>query len=541
MQNIPTMKSTLLVITILIVTFLSTSAQPEGMILDKTNPIKKYEQIELKNGVVALEIHFNFIPKLGITAYSFFPTIKGIVKWENGEKEAINPKKYWFEDKFIVEMMTNSQEEIKNFNNEKKWEKINIQELSIKAKYSDSSVINYQLPEFSLARPIQKTPQITASFDAEGSIIGHSNNQIVLTVSVSPNNRTYQLIDLEIENKERLSHKFQPDAIFSQQGGVIKVPLNLKFTPKTELYTLKGTIKDIRSGNKVPFSGKVVLFDNRTLQTLAVKAEPDFHIKENDQIKIMVPTVGKGELELKIASVPNSIVITPEKIGENFHSFTLSNLLKEENHKIDFFFQVDGNRLKETYTIDKIIPLVSILDIENIEDKTKCKIEFKLPTWVSKKRLKVAVGNDVLIKGDNFKTEVNGDITTYTVVFGNTQSQGKIVEDVVKLPFYVMLDDTPISTKIQAKFVNKKVIEEIKEKLETEAQKPKGQRNQENINKWVTKAKDLGIALGQSLDDGDLNTAINGMNNPNKTKAQKTVEDIIKWVTAIAGVVLMVI
>ena len=48
----------------------------------------------------------------------------------------------------------------------------------------------------------------------------------------------------------------------------------------------------------------------------------------------------------------------------------------------------------------------------------------------------------------------------------------EIVEDMVELPFYIMLDDTPISTKILAKFVNKKVIDEIKVNLEKEAQKP---------------------------------------------------------------------
>ncbi len=534
------MRSLIIIIVLqLLVTF--TSAQPNNKILDVINPIKEYDQIELSDGTVALEIQFHFIPKLGISAHSFIIPFSATIEWEDGQVEKIFPKKYWLGDKFIIEMLTSSRIEIKNYNSAKKWKKIKIKQFNIKAEYPDSVIIKKEFPMFALYPQIPKTPTITPSFE-EGYIISHNpNNQIVLKISVFPKDRTYQLINLEIENNEKLSSKFTPLNIFSQQGGFIKVPLNLQFAPKIEAYKLKGNIKDIRSGKNIPFSGSVTLKDNRVLQTLEVKAFPNFYIKDNDKIKIQVPTVGKGDLKLKIASTTTNIIVTPNKVGENFYTFTLSNLLKEKTQEINFFFEANGERFKETYTINKVIPPVSNLDIENIEDKTKCKIEFQLPNWISKNRLKVVLGDDVLLKGNNFETDIIGDITTYKVVFGNVLQQGKIVEDVVKLPFYITLDDTPISTKIQVKFVNKKLIELIKTNLEKEAQKPKNQRDQEKIKEWITKAKDVGIALGQSLDEGDLKMAIDGMNEPNKSKAQKTVKDIITWVTAIAGIVLMII
>ena len=118
------------------------------------------------------------------------------------------------------------------------------------------------------------------------------------------------------------------------------------------------------------------------------------------------------------------------KLNEAGYTYSLKKLDKMNHGEVAFHFESDGTRLPINYKIVKETPQVSEMEINSVENFTKCDVRFLVPAWVPKDELQLYVGETIISGGSFKKTLLDNNNVSYTVSFGNIQAGNEsIIKD----------------------------------------------------------------------------------------------------------------
>ncbi|MEQ8520523.1 MAG: hypothetical protein RIC15_00055, partial [Vicingaceae bacterium] len=328
--------------------------------------------------------------------------------------------------------------------------------------------------------------------------------------------------------------------------------IDIKFNLGTDLNDDKATFKGIVNA-KIIGTGEVlstprtdIVFVDEIPLTIWNRPS-NYSISINDKAEIEDPdinTSGKGDLGIMFATKEYADVIKVERsnVGSNY-SFKLSGLGQLPEKSFSYFYYTDkGEKISPPYLIVKEAPVLTNFKFNGV-DKDKLVMEFGLPAFVDQSLIAVNVINsnnkDLMVGGTMLvekKPGSKGD-ANFVINLPNNITETLSKDTIKDLRFNIIYNSITVYS-INVKYFNQRLLNDRIAALAAETSVKPGKRDKVEIEKIVKAIVQIGEAVGNSVDDPEVSTAIAGLENGDKDKVKSVMSDIGKW-ALIAGKVVL--
>ena len=515
-----------------------------------------------QNGVTRLTVILNSIEVTQneintASTYTADINIKGLIYWDT---EQLNSKKYILKntklskegsDKPFVlfaDLYDGSNSLLMQPTKKDNWEKI-----SFKLYY----VINGktgQTPTLNLYPPKDNASPVTRTINISTSATQKELKKGIIGLKSNPSGTPFEITELEIKKvsgSNTTTTKLNESTLSTNRfsyNGELNLMINTLFDIETinAKYYVKCRARMIGNPDVI-FSNaetEVVFVPNFDLKVLNRKSGysiilpsgANFYLDEN------IETEGNGELGIRFLN-SNYQHIRSDISGQSNgkYNIKLEGLQEIPSETSSTYFYTNGAKdISSPLIISKKLPRVTDFKFNGVKGDSIL-MSFKLPgidkgvqpsITLSGEKGAINLGGNVVVKRDK-KDDNKFDVYIDRKI-SNLISKDDIVKDVS-----IGIDyggNTLYGLTVTV--FNQKLYDQKMTELKSETDKKKKERDPEKIKKLVEDIVEIGTAIGNSIEDEEVNSAIEDLQTAKGDKVKAVMSDIGKW-ALVAGKIIL--